>query len=102
MIAYVSYSATALLMIALSILFLATLAFLPESPQYLVARHKTRKALDSLTYFRNADKNDPLEMEAIEAELLVLKKAIEERKSAGNKITLRDFSEFSSRSLSAF
>jgi hypothetical protein len=90
---YFPFSYLPLIMIPFPILFIITMCFIPDSPQYLVSCHRLQEAETALKYFRNAREDNSQEMEAIHAELQLFKDVIEERKELGEKLTLQDFSE---------
>jgi hypothetical protein len=88
--AYLPYFALPWIMIPFSIVFILTMSFFPESPQYLVSIQKFDEAEKSLRYYRNA-KEEAHEMEAIKTELQLFKDVIEAKKNE-EKLTLQDFS----------
>lgn len=94
---FVSYNTLLIMSLVIPVLFLATFAFMPESPYYLVMRRRNEQARRSLSWLRDSPKglpDDDNDENPVETELKEMKKNV-----AQEMETKGSFSDlFSSRS----
>lgn len=89
---YLSYSLTPQLMIALPIIFALTFAFLPETPQHLLKRGKSKQAENALMFLRGCERGREAPQK-IKNELLQMSSRVEIETGAQDVSILTELSK---------
>ncbi|XP_055295469.1 facilitated trehalose transporter Tret1-like [Sitodiplosis mosellana] len=87
--AFVSYYTVPCIFVIVPILFVISFTFLPNTPQYHLLRGESKKAEDSLKFYKGCKGEDADEVNAINAEFERLKSIAHEKKT-DEKIYLQD------------
>lgn len=95
---YLSYALVPQIMISLPIIFALTFVFLPETPQHLIKRGKTKQAENSLKFLRGCRRAKDVP-EKIKNELLEMSKQIDNDSDAKANSIWRELSELNGKSL---
>ncbi|XP_037957110.1 facilitated trehalose transporter Tret1 [Teleopsis dalmanni] len=94
---YLNYIQTAWSMSILTVLFLISFVFFPETPAYLMNLSKVEKAEQSLRYFRNLRSANADTKEELKFELEKLHKIEKPEKEESEAITWHDFTNHTAR-----
>ncbi|KAL7010872.1 hypothetical protein ACKWTF_013987 [Chironomus riparius] len=88
---YLDYHTISFVMVPFVLLYAALMLFLPDTPQFLIKKHRDEKALKSLKFYRNCNEKDSQNIDMIKKELESLK--INVLNHHKTEVKLKDFTE---------
>jgi len=89
---YVDYHTISFVMVPFVILYAALMLFLPDTPQFLIGKHRDDDALKSLKFYRNCNENNSQNVDMIKKELESLQKNVLNHHKT--EVKIKDFSKF--------
>lgn len=90
---FLSYFAVPLVSVTIPVLFLISVAILPDTPYSLIRRNKLSEAEKSIVFYRTSQLKEKCMPEPVKLEFETLKRSIENMNATRTKLELSDFSE---------
>lgn len=90
---FLSYFSVPLVSVTIPVLFLISVAILPDTPYSLIRRNKLPEAEKSIVFYRTSQLKEKCMPEPVKLEFETLKRSIENMNATRTKLELSDFSE---------